>query len=176
MEIRRVRDEEHTELADLTVLAYRHGGHLDDGVDEIYEGELRDVEGRAAGAIVLVAVDDDEDRILGGVTFVPDHASPYAEFDIEHAAGIRMLAVHPEAQGRGVGEALAMECVERARALGRCEVILHSTSTMRAAHHIYERLGFARDPNLDWWPAPNVELFGFRLHLDTAARSVGTAS
>lgn len=171
-----MRDEEHTELADLTVLAYRHGGHLDDGVDEIYEGELRDVAGRAAGAVVLVAVDeDDDDRILGGVTFVPDHASPYAEFDIEHAAGIRMLAVHPDAQGRGVGEALAMECVDRARALGRCEVILHSTSTMSAAHRIYERLGFSRDPNLDWWPEPNVELYGFRLRLEATAPSVGNA-
>lgn len=160
MEIRPVRPEEHSELADLTVAAYRHGGHDEDG----YELELRDVAGRVSGAEVLVAIDDDG-RLLGGVTFVPDHASPYAEFDVEHAAGIRMLAVHPEAQGRGVGEELATECVSRARALGRHEVILHSTSTMTAAHRIYERMGFSRDPNLDWWPTPSVELLGFRLHL-----------
>jgi GNAT superfamily N-acetyltransferase len=171
MEIRHVRDEEHTELADLTVAAYRQVGHVEDS----YENELRDVPGRVAGAEVLVAVDDDSERILGGVTFVPDHASPYAEFDIEHAAGIRMLAVHPDAQGRGVGEALTLDCIDRARALGRREVILHSTPWMTTAHGVYERLGFSRDPNLDWWPVPSVELFGFRLHLDTTASAVGFA-
>lgn len=156
-----MRPEEHSELADLIVEAYRLGGQETGD----YEGELRDVEGRVEGAEVLVAVDD-HDRILGGVTFVPDHASPYAEFDAEHAAGIRMLAVHPEAQGQGVGAALAAECVGMARRLGRHEVILHSTATMRVAHRIYERMGFTRDPNLDWWPEPGTELFGFRLHLD----------
>lgn len=166
MEIRAVRDEEHSELADLTVAAYRQVGHVEDG----YEVELRDVAGRVAGAEVLVAVDDEADgRLLGGVTFVPDHASPYAEFDVEHAAGIRMLAVHPDAQGRGVGEALTLACLERARTLGRREVILHSTPFMTTAHGIYARLGFTRDPNLDWWPEPSVELLGFRLTLDAAA-------
>lgn len=159
MEIRPVRPDEHTELADITVAAYQHGGH----VDETYEPELRDVSGRVAGAEVLVAVEDG--RILGGVTFVPDHASPYAEFDSEHAAGIRMLAVHPDAQGRGVGEALTQECVARARDLGRGEVILHAVKGMSQAQRIYERLGFTRDPNLDWWPSPSIELFGYRLHL-----------
>ena len=168
-----MRDEEHTDLADLTVAAYRQAGHIEDA----YEGELRDVAGRVAGAVVLVAVDDDDDeRLLGGVTFVPDHASPYAEFDIEHAAGIRMLAVHPDAQGRGVGESLTLDCIDRARKLGRREVILHSTPWMTTAHGVYERLGFTRDPNLDWWPTPNVELFGYRLHLDAAARIVGSTS
>lgn len=159
MEIRPVRPEEHTELADLTVAAYRHSGYDTDG----YEEELRDVAGRVSGAEVLVAIDDGV--LVGGVTFVPDHASPYAEFDAEHACGIRMLAVHPDAQGQGVGEALTLECLARARGLGRREVILHSATTMRAAHHLYERMGFTRDPNLDWWPNPSVELLGFRLHL-----------
>lgn len=173
VEIRTVRDEEHTELADLTVAAYRTVGHLEDG----YEVELRDVAGRVAGAEVLVAVDDELDgRLLGGVTFVPDHASPYAEFDAEHAAGIRMLAVHPEAQGRGVGEALTLECLARARALGRREVILHSGPRMLAAQTIYARLGFERDPNLDWWPSPNIELLGYRAHLDAPARRLGRTS
>lgn len=163
MEIRHVRPEEHTELADLTVAAYRHGGHVAEDHDD-YEMELRDVGSRAAGAEVLVAVDDG--RIVGGVTFVPDHASPYAEFDSDTAAGVRMLAVHPEAQGQGIAEDLVEECVQRARDLGRRELILHSTARMTVAHRLYERMGFTRDANLDWWPAPDVELLGFRLSLD----------
>ncbi len=161
MEIRPVLDEEHTELADITVAAYLGLGHVDDE----YEPELRDVAGRVAGAHVMVAVDDGG-RILGGVTYVPDRASPYAEFDAEHAAGIRMLAVRPDAQGRGVGEALTAECLDRARSEGRRELILHSGTTMTAAHRMYEKLGFERDPNLDWWPTPGIELLGYRMHLE----------
>ena len=161
MEIRPVRDEEHTELADITVTAYLGTGHVDDE----YEPVLRDVAGRVAGAEVFVAVDGD-DRVLGGVTYVPDRASPYAEFDIEHAAGVRMLAVHPAFQGQGIGEALTLECIDLARRQGRKELILHSGLSMKAAHQIYEKLGFERDPNLDWWPTPSIELLGYRMHLE----------
>jgi GNAT superfamily N-acetyltransferase len=161
VEIRPVREEEHTELADITVAAYLGIGHVDDE----YEPELRDVAGRVAGAEVFVAVDDGDEQILGGVTYVPDRASPYAEFDAEHAAGIRMLAVRPEMQGQGIGEALTLECIRQARSQGRKELILHSGLSMKAAHHMYEKLGFERDPNLDWWPTPSIELVGYRMHL-----------
>ncbi len=36
---------------------------------------------------------------------------------------------------------------------------------MRAAHRIYERLGFTRDPERDWSPLPGVELLAFALRL-----------
>ncbi|MGY6500550.1 MAG: GNAT family N-acetyltransferase [Acidimicrobiales bacterium] len=160
MEIRPIRPEEHSELADITVAAYLGIGHVDDE----YEPELRDVGGRVAGAEVWVAVDDDG-AVVGGVTFVPDRASPYAEFDGEHAAGIRMLAVAPHAQGRGIGEALVEHCVARAHDTTRAELILHSGLSMVSAHRLYERMGFVRDPNLDWWPTPGMELLGYRMHL-----------
>jgi GNAT superfamily N-acetyltransferase len=164
VEIRPVRPEEHSDLADITVAAYLGLGHVDDE----YEPELRDVAGRVAGAEVLVAIDDDG-RVVGGVTYVPDRASPYAEFDAEHAGGVRMLAVLPEAQGEGIGEALVLECIERAKARGRRELILHTGLTMKAAHQLYEKLGFMRDPNLDWWPTPGIELLGYRMHLDAGS-------
>lgn len=161
VEIRRVRAEEHSDLAELTVAAYLGVDH----VDEEYEGSLRDVAGRVAGAEVLVAVNDDG-QVLGGITYVPDQASPYAEFDGEHAAGIRMLAVLPDAQGEGVGTALVAECIDRARRDARREIILHTGLKMKAAHHLYEHLGFERDPNLDWWPTASIELLGYRMHLE----------
>lgn len=164
MQIRPVRPEEYSEVGDLTVAAYAVVGHFEDEDDD-YEAELRDVARRAGQAVVLVAVDGD-DGVVGAVTYVPDKASPYAEFDIDHAAGIRMLAVSPEHQGRGVGEALVLDCLGRARAAGRREIILHTTKRMAAAHRLYARLGFARDPNLDWWPTPSVELLGYRRHLE----------
>jgi GNAT superfamily N-acetyltransferase len=123
------------------------------------------VAGRAAGADVLVAVDGDG-AVLGGVTYVPDPSSPWAEFEDTDAAGIRMLAVAPEAQGRGVGEALTRACIDRAVAAGRGQVMLHSTDWMTTAHRIYERLGFQRDPSFDRQIDEELWLRGFRLRLN----------
>jgi ribosomal protein S18 acetylase RimI-like enzyme len=163
MEIRPVRPGEHRALGDLTVAAY---AAIDPAVvdEDGYAGELRDVAGRAADAEVLVAIDDGG-TVLGGVTYVPGPDSPWAEFSEPDGAGIRMLAVAPEAQGRGIGEALSRACVDRARATGRGQIVLHSTERMTTAHRIYERLGFARDASLDWEPLPGFWLRGFRLRL-----------
>jgi ribosomal protein S18 acetylase RimI-like enzyme len=99
------------------------------------------------------------------VTYVPGQGSPLAEFDEPGAAGIRMLAVALDAQGRGVGEALTRACVERAVAAGRTAVVLHSTEWMTTAHRLYRRLGFARDPANDWEVSPGFWLRAFRLDL-----------
>jgi len=163
MEIRTARPDEYAALGDLTVAAYLavdpHGdlGH--------YADELRDVAGRAAASEVLVAVGPDG-RLLGGVTYVPGPGSPAAEFSHPRGAGIRMLAVAPGAQGRGVGEALTRACIARAVARGRDRLVLHSTDWMGTAHRLYGRLGFVRDTALDWEPEPGLWLRGFRLDLD----------
>ena len=56
---------------------------------------------------------------LGCVTYARDRTSPWAVHAEEGEAAIRMLAVVPAVQGRGVGTALVVACVERARADGR---------------------------------------------------------
>ena len=161
-----MRPDEYERLGEITVAAYRaiNPPQADADLDED-EAELRDVAGRAAGADVLVAIDGDG-AVLGGVTYVPDRSSPFAEFDDPDAAGIRMLAVAPEAQGRGTGEALTRACIDRAVSAGRAQILLHSTDWMTTAHRIYERLGFRRDPSLDWEVEPDFWLRGFRLRLD----------
>ena len=165
VQIRHARPAEYAALGELTVAAY---ASVDPSTLEgAYAEELRDVAGRAAGADVLVAVEGDDDGpILGGVTYVPDPSSPSAEFAEPDAASIRMLAVATEARGRGAGEALASACIERARAAGRGQIVLHSTDRMTVAHRLYGRLGFVRDPSLDWEPVPDLSLRGFRLRLD----------
>jgi hypothetical protein len=39
---------------------------------------------------------------------------------------------------------------------------LSTLATMTAAHRVYGRLGYARDPSRDWSPLPGVELLAFR--------------
>ncbi len=164
MQIREVEPAEYEPLGAITLQAYTA---LDGHVHEPdYEAELADVGTRAtaAGARVLVAVDDDR-SLLGGVTYVGDHRSPLAEDVPVDGASIRMLAVGLDAQRRGVGEALTRACIDRARAEGKGQLVLHSTEWMTTAHRLYQRLGFVRDPTHDWEALPGLTLLYFRLAL-----------
>ncbi|EGX61416.1 acetyltransferase [Streptomyces zinciresistens K42] len=152
--IRPAEPDEYGPLGDLTARAYLRDGLLDFAESDAYLGVLRDVAGRAAAARVLVAVGDD--RLLGGVTFVPA-GGPMADIAGPGEAEIRMLAVDHAARGRGCGEALVRHCVERARAAEGCRsVVLSSQRAMRTAHRLYARLGFVRTPERDWNPFPEL--------------------
>ena len=76
-----------------------------------------------------------------------------------------MLAVAPWAQGRGVGRALVEACIGRARAEGRSAIAILTRPSMRAAHNLYETLGFERDKAADWEFEPGEWLWGYRLGL-----------
>jgi GNAT superfamily N-acetyltransferase len=160
--VRRVRPEEHEELAGVTVAAYRAllGPDLDAG----YEAELADVGGRAAVADVLVDIDE-HGRLHGGITYVPG-PGPMAWFQGPDEAGMRMLAVDPAAQGRGVGARLVAACVARATAVGKARLLLHTTAPMTVAHRLYERAGFRRDPDRDKVIYDGLLLLAYVLELD----------
>ncbi|MEJ7585315.1 MAG: GNAT family N-acetyltransferase [Acidimicrobiales bacterium] len=162
MEIRTVRAAEHEGLAALTVEAYT--SLPGDVIQPDYRAELADVAGRAAVATVLVAVDS-AGALLGGVTLVPGPDNPLAEHTVDGASSMRMLAVAPDVQGQGIGEALVRACIARTAGAGATELVLHTAGWMHSAHRLYARLGFRRDPALDWTPAPGVDLLGFRLSL-----------
>ncbi len=161
--IRPVRPDEFRALGELTVAAY-HG--LPDPMDHQaeYDIQLRDVARRARTSCVLVATTPAGD-LLGGVTYVSGPQDPYSEQLDEGEAGIRMLAVAPEAQGRGVGRALTVDCLERARAAGRRRMVLHTGRWMPAAVRLYESLGFVPATEIDFSPAPGIDLLGYVLDL-----------
>ncbi len=158
MVVREADPAEFEVIGEIAVAAYRT---IDPDLGG-YEVRLRDVAGRSRHGTVLVAVLDG--RVIGTATYVGDHASPLAESEDPGDAGLRMLAVAPDAMGRGAGSALVEETIARARRDGRSRLVLLSRSTMLAAHAIYDRLGFARAPELDeTWD--DVTLVGFALRL-----------
>jgi ribosomal protein S18 acetylase RimI-like enzyme len=150
-----VRDD-YDAVAEVTVAAFRTIGRLGD-----YEPVLRDVAGRAATCIVLVAITGG--TIVGTATYVPG-PGPYAETDDPDDACLRMLAVLPEASGRGIGTALTRRCLALARAAEKRRLVLHTRPTMAAAQRIYERLGFRREPELDE-EYPGITLLGYAREL-----------
>ncbi|MCB5180134.1 GNAT family N-acetyltransferase [Streptomyces antimicrobicus] len=166
--IRQARPEEYEALGEVTVRAYVGDGLLDADPAGYYIGVLRDVAARAEDAVVLVAVREDG-TVLGGVALAPP-GSRYCDIAGPGEAEFRMLAVDPAARGRGAGEALVRECVERARALpGVRALVLSTQPAMRGAHRIYERTGFVRTPERDWAPVPEVPLLTYRLEWQPGA-------
>lgn len=159
--VRPARPEELSDVGELTLAAYAAGGDMTR--EHPYAATLLDAEARWREAVLLVA-EDDGGRLLGTVTFVRP-GTIFAEIGGPGEAEVRTLAVAPEAQGRGVGRLLNEACVERARAEGCRAVVLSSGSWMHAAHRLYGRMGFARTPERDWRPRPDVDLLAFRLDL-----------
>jgi ribosomal protein S18 acetylase RimI-like enzyme len=135
--------------------------------DHHYLAVLRDVPRRAADAELLVAAEPGDGRLLGTVTFVPD-GGPLGEIARPREAEFRMLAVDPAAQGRGVGTALLQRVLEDSRRRGSEGVVCSSLPEMRAAHRVYERLGFRRTPERDWSPVPGIDLLAFAVRLGGA--------
>lgn len=169
MEVRSARPEEYDTIGRLTVTAYAGLGAGDEWrmhLDNTYASHLRAVADRAQDTEVLVAIEDEE--VVGAVTYVPSSRSRSAEFDDDDAAGIRMLAVAPRAQGRGIGATLVEACIQKARETGRARVVLHTQSFMYAATELYRSFGFERRVDLDFAPAPSIHLEGYALELGTA--------
>jgi len=146
IEIRRARPEEYEEAGRVTALAYREFAHPGDEDWEGYLGVIADVAGRADRTVVLVAVE--AGRVLGSATLELDERieqedPPLAPHEVE----VRMVGVDPAARGRGVGRRLMEASIDEARALGKTELLLHTTSRMRVAQRMYESMGFQRGPD-----------------------------
>lgn len=168
--VRPARPEDLEQVGRLTARAYVLEGYLPE--DHEYVTELRDAWSRAGQATVLVAVEPEarastaeladaagapdaagavgEDEVVLGSITLARHGSPFAEVAQEGEAEIRMLAVVPEARGRGLGEMLVRAAMREAAASGAHTLVLTSLEEMHAAHRIYGSLGLRRSPERDW--------------------------
>lgn len=90
------------------------------------------------GEIIVAEV---EGRIVGAVVYVGPNASK-ADFFRPEWSIMRMLAVDPCFRARGIGHALAQECIRRARRDGALVFALHTSKIMVVALPMYLRMGF----------------------------------
>ncbi|MCC5953258.1 MAG: GNAT family N-acetyltransferase [Acidimicrobiia bacterium] len=89
------------------------------------------------GSVLLIARDPDADgRIVGSLTLV------LFRIPTGVRAWIEDVVVDEAARGRGVGEALSREALERARVAGATTVDLTSRPSRESANRLYRRLGF----------------------------------
>lgn len=143
------------------------------GTWDAYWREIGAVGSRADEAQLILATIGE--HIAGAVTFYPD-ASRSKSVDWPPGwAAIRLLAVRPDCRCRGIGRALAQECLRRARRHGALAVGLHTDSRMPIAARLYSQLGFRRAPDLDFRPLPEagITVLGWTLDLAPAPGEPG---
>ena len=138
-------------------------------IPEHWEGYRQNILATLAEADPAIQIVAEGDAgIIGAVLLYP------AGTDLKNPGGrgatltwpeVRLLAVTPASRGHGVAAALMQACIRRARESKSTVLTLHTTDLMRAAVRLYERLGFARAPELDLEPAPGIIAKGYRLDL-----------
>ena len=118
-----------------------------------------------AGVDLIVAEYNGE--VIGSVALFPAKIDAYdGKMEEVEYPEIRMLAVSPEARGKGAAKRLINECKTRAKAKGYQSIGLHTGEFMNEARNLYENLGFERVPEYDFVPAEDgIKVLGFRLSL-----------
>ena len=95
----------------------------------------------AQGFPVLIAADSS--GVAGFGTFGEFRAWPCYRSSVEHSVHVRA-----DARGRGVGRALLVQLIERARALQKHVMVAGIDADNRVSIGLHERLGFARAGHL----------------------------
>jgi len=176
MEALRIRDAQGNDggaVEALTLSAYQEYAPLMPSLWNAYRDNIVTTLAAPEPATQIVA--EQGSRIVGTVLLYPaatdsDGGTPFPRPYPE----VRLLAVAPAARGKGIGEALMRECIKRARRSGATTLALHTTDLMRAAMRLYTRMGFRREPALDFRPRPEVTIKGYVLDLKGEASTRGT--
>ena len=161
---------EHAAIAELMLRANReYRGVLPVRLYDAYMRDLRALVASWADKDFLVAESDG--RLLGAVAFYRDASVQGRDLDWklpQEWAGLRALAVDPDARGRGIGRQLAEACVLWAWRIGRSVLCLHNAEFQKAARRLYLDMGFQRCPQYDFnvGDRPDLDLKGERLAID----------
>lgn len=163
-----VPDADLDRVGAICVDAYVASGLVD--VDSPYVAALRDVAARIRETVVLAAYDGA--RPVGSVTLAAG-GTRWAEVAQEGEAELRMLAVAPEAQGRGVALTLVRAAVETAEEMGAETLVLTSSEDQAVAARRYLAAGFERAPERDWQPEWYTSPAGDPLTVPVWERTLG---
>jgi ribosomal protein S18 acetylase RimI-like enzyme len=161
--VRPAVETDYDAVARITRDSYLAAGYFDDA-NHPYMRKVQDVALRAGSATVWVAERDRE--VVGSVTLARA-GEPYADIALDDELEFRMLVVDPAVQRSGAGKAMMAAILEHAKALdGINAVSLTTGSTWESARGLYDKTGFMRVPERDWFvPGTDIKLLVYRLDL-----------
>lgn len=132
------------QITDLLIRVFVDEGYSDRSV---LEKALAGDSLRQRGEILLAKSGKSE---LVGLIICSPPSSPARQVAKSDEAEMQLLAVELHARGNGIASALVAAFEQRARALAYRKAVLSTQTTMNAAHRLYERSGFSRNPSRDW--------------------------
>jgi GNAT superfamily N-acetyltransferase len=139
----KIRDYESSDAEHLNRIAVaafdQFRGHYDDW--PAMRAGLSKTSGLSANGEVIVV--ECHGQLAGGVAYFGPN-SPKAAFFDQSWPVIRMLVVDPALWGKGLGRALSMECIARAKRDGSPVIALHTSPIMTIALSMYLGMGFVR--------------------------------
>jgi len=83
-----------------------------------------------------------------GMAFLVPTGNPTEIFEADWSY-IRMVGVHPNLAGNGIGKQLTQMCIDFAKSSSEKVVALHTSEYMNAARHLYESIGFKQMKELE---------------------------
>ena len=160
--VRDVEDREISEMVALTLNSYReYEANVSHEFWQAYKENISTAITTAEDSIRIAAFV--ERQMVGSVLLCSRNM-------IDQLPEIRLLAVDPGHRKYGIGKILMNECEGRALNAGAASVILHTTKIMSVARSMYERSGYVRADEYDFWPTPDFLVMGYRKRLDALPR------
>jgi len=158
-DVREATPGEYADAGTATARAYDHILDSTSPEQAEYRERIADVSGRATSHVVFVALVGH--RVVGSASVelvAHDGTAPEAGF-------IRMVGIHPDYQGRGLGRRLVEACIDRCRQDGKRTVALRTMAAMQVAQALYASMGFTPDADDDISDSSWGTLFAYRLTL-----------
>ena len=167
LQIRDARDSDRDAIQAVTLAAYEQYAA---GMGEMWKFYRENIVKTLADFKPAEQIVAETDAGIVGTVLLFPAGSRFAD-SILAFPKIRLLAVDPAARGAGLGRVLMEECIRRARQSGVAAIALHTNDRMSIAQSMYVRMGFVRALELDFSPAPDQLIKGYRFDLNNLEKS-----
>lgn len=138
--------QDFNEIAHISVEAYQqYGEALTPENWSKMQATLTNVSNTANLASLIVA--EENNYILGSIAYYAPGKSNPNIFPVEWSS-IRLLAVTPAHQRKGIGKLLVQECIQRAQQDNASAIGLYTSELMTVARKMYPKMGFQQDKEL----------------------------